>query len=237
MSQKSPYETLPWIGRNELDEAIDRLLDRTEESVQSGLKKRQKNVIDPFLSVLTASKLQLNNVTQLKDTDRIGFVLRSISNHMGAFHQEVLGSIDGWVNHDAGYDLECEKLKILAEVKNKHNTMNSTNMAKVTEGLETAITQKRGHWKAYLVQIIPKKPERRTESIGRRGDTVFQIDGASFYHIATGKPDAIHELFEFFCQKLSPSEEICDYCRDLMVNALPPRLKESQTPNPEDRRR
>ena len=39
----------------------------------------------------------------------------------------ILGSVDGWDNHDAGYDLECDARIILAEIKNKWNTMNSSN--------------------------------------------------------------------------------------------------------------
>ena len=45
--------------------------------------------------------------------------IQGASNAMGEFHQGILGAIPGWVDHDAGYDLENEGRNIIAQVKNK----------------------------------------------------------------------------------------------------------------------
>ncbi len=101
-----------------------------------------------------------------------------ISNAVGDFHQEVLGSVEGFRNHDAGYDLECPDKQIVAEVKNKHNTMNAPNRKQVVDDLDTAVRQKTGSWVAYLVVIVPGKPKRYRKKLTNR---VYEIDGASFF--------------------------------------------------------
>ena len=65
-----------------------------------------------------------------------------MSNAIGTFHQSVLGSVEGWLNHDTGYDLENPSRKLIAEIKNKHNTMNQQNREKVISDLDTALKQK-----------------------------------------------------------------------------------------------
>lgn len=64
------------------------------------------------------------------------------------------------------YDLECAEKRILAEIKNKHNTMNKSNRQQVEDDLRTAISQKSGKWDAYLVLIMPRKPQRYVTPIG-----------------------------------------------------------------------
>ena len=143
-----------------------------------------------------------------------------MSNAIGRFHQSVLASVDGWENHDAGYDLECVQRKVVAEVKNKWNTMNSTNRQKVEEDLETATRQRGRAWQAYLVLVLPKEPRRYERPLRPR---VFEVDGASFYHKVTGDPNAIHDLFDQLCDAVSPSSAIARHCRRVLAGCLPPR--------------
>ncbi|MDE2760320.1 MAG: Eco47II family restriction endonuclease [Paracoccaceae bacterium] len=184
-------------------------------------KRKQKNIVDPFSSLLIAHSFNLETATELDNLENSSAALRGISNPLGKFHQTILGAIPGWSDHDAGYDLECVDKSIIAEVKNKHNTMNASNRAKVIEDLETAIRQKRGNWSAYLVQIIPKSPHRDKKLVGKR---VYEIDGASFYALATGYDNALHELFDIFCERLSLSDSICKHCKNVMAATLPPRI-------------
>ena len=112
---------------------------------------------------------------------------------MGEFHQTVLGSADGWENHDTGYDLKCSERMIIAEVKNKWNTLNASSKKQAKSNLATVIHNMRGPWNAYLVQIVPKTPVRYEKSLEKN---VVETDGASFYHTVTGYPNAIHDLFD-----------------------------------------
>ncbi len=220
--RRLPSSRLSWISEADLESAVHAICSGAKDAIQKAGRRRAGNVVDPFYSVLIASSFELNSIADLDSFQDAGAALRGMSNFLGEFHQTVLGSIDGWINHDAGYDLECPGKAIVAEVKNKHNTMNASNMEAVISSLDTAVRQKRGDWKAYLVQVIPKSPRRTTNQVRSRG--VYVIDGASFYHIATGEPNAIHDLFEKFCEMLSLSDEICQYCKMIMTSSLPPRI-------------
>lgn len=207
-----------------LTAAITRLQQQAQGTASAADARRTRNVVDPFFSLLIAATLDVKDAEALAATQRAEAAVRGMSNALGEFHQQVLGSVDGWVNHDAGYDLECESRHILAEVKNKWNTMNDANRRQVVTGLAEARRQKREAWDAYLVLIIPRRPQRYTTAIpGHRN--VYEIDGASFYHLVTGEANALHDLFEHLCDELAPSDSIRQYCHAVVERSLPPRLQ------------
>ena len=144
--------------------------------------------------------------------------IRGMSGALGEFHQSILGSVGGWENHDALYDLKSQDRRIVAEVKNKWNTMNASNRRQVETDLEASVRSLRGDWTAYLVLVIPSKPQRYEKPIGEK---VIETDGASFYHLATGYPNAIHNLFDELSEKLAPSEDIVAYCKHILSQSLP----------------
>ena len=106
-------------------------------------------------------------------------------------------------------DLVCENEKIIAEVKNKYNTVTYGKLADQYYSLERLVMPKSSKYRkytAYLVNIIPKKPERfnvifepSDKDKGAkcpRNELIRVIDGASFYTLVTGKENAINELYE-----------------------------------------
>ncbi len=50
---------------------------------------------------------------------------KTLQNHLGDFHQRILGSVKGWTDMHTGgvIDLISHDTKIIAEVKNKYNTV------------------------------------------------------------------------------------------------------------------
>ena len=139
---------------------------------------------------------------------------------LGRFHQRVLGNVAGWVNHDAGYDLECPEQRLLAEVKNKHNTMNASNREKVIGDLDTAVRQKGNNWNGYLVYVIAARKRRYRKRLNT-ARPVYEIDGGSFYALVTGQDDALGELFRVLNGLMAPSPEIADYCYDVFTRGIP----------------
>ena len=214
---------LNWISDDALDEAISRFRASAARALEKSVLRQRRNVIDPFLSLLIANTFGATGKDELLRLQNSNSGLKGMGNALGYFHQEVLGKIPGWDNHDAGYDLECAEKRILAEIKNKHNTMNADTRKQVISNLDTAVRQKRGAWTGYLVTIVPKKPARyETRAISNR--PVFEIDGASFYHKAADDPNALHDLFDILCDELTVSQEISDYCRQIMAASIPPRV-------------
>ena len=210
-----------WISDSDLDGEIQLLRERAKSALQDAEVRRVRNVVDPFLSLLLASTFDLQNPAALTNIQRAESAIRGMSNALGEFHQRILGSVHGWANHDAGYDLECSSRRIVAEVKNKWNTMNANARRGALRDLETAVRQKRGAWIAYLVIIVPKKPKRYEKDLG---NNVIETDGASFYQKVTGEANAIHDLMDSLCDRITPSEDIADHCRRIMNSSLPPRL-------------
>ncbi len=214
---------LTWISDEKLSHAINTLLERAENAWENAEERRIQNVIDPFQSLVIASVFDIREPEELADTQRAESALRGLSNAIGNFHQQILGSVYGWENHDAGYDLECSSRRIVAEVKNKWNTMNSPGREKAESDLRTAVRQKSEVWTGYLVFVIPRHPQRYQKPLPE-GRNLFEIDGASFYHLVTGDPNAIHDLLDKLCDVIMPSSHIADYCRQIMRNSLPSRI-------------
>ena len=196
-------------------------VDRTYGDAQ---QKGIKNVVDPFATLVMAAKMGITEERNLIGFQSLVSSIRNISSAVGSFHQTILGSIAGWENHDAGYDLENQDRKLLAEVKNKWNTMNATNKAAVVDDLDTAVRQKGRGWEGYLVLVVPRTPNRYTVDISRSpARSVCEIDGASFYELATGQPNALAELYECVDERLTRTkgtdETIREACRRIFAQA------------------
>ena len=211
---------LSWIDETTFDQAVQTLVQRAEDARAKAEERRVKNVVDPFWTLLVASTFEVQARTDLRSLQQFESALRGMSNALGEFHQIVLGSIDGWENHDKGYDLKCSEHKIIAEVKNKWNTLNAPGKKQTVNNLSTVIHNMRDSWTAYLVQIVPKTPIRYKTTFV---NNVIETDGASFYHLATGYPNAIHDLFDELSERLAPSDDIAVYCKQIMDQSFPPR--------------
>ena len=122
----------------------------------------------------------------------------------------MLGMMPGWQDLGVGsvIDVACPARKIIAEVKNKHNTVKGSDKVKVYDHMETLVMTKGHQYKdftAYYVEIIPKSgarydkeftpPDSAKGQPRRANPLIRQIDGYSFYALATGVPDALEQLF------------------------------------------
>jgi hypothetical protein len=53
---------------------------------------------------------------------------KSINNSIGTFHEQILGGIKGFeVGNLSGFDINASDDTLFADIKNKHNTMNSSS--------------------------------------------------------------------------------------------------------------
>ena len=216
---------LDWIADSDLEDAVNLLVKRANDARTKAPQRMKRNVVDPFSSLVVASTFKIKTEEELVNAQQASSALDGMGNALGSFHQQVLSSVRGWVDHDASYDIENEDLKILAEVKNKHNTMSSKNRKSVVDDLVTAVEIKRG-WRAYLVIIIPRKPQRYKKQI-HISKPVFEIDGSSFYEGATGHPTAMRDLFTATIDILNANGSrvepaVCGYCRRMFESYIPP---------------
>lgn len=173
------------------------------------VKDFQKNVIDPFGAIFDTAISDIDHETWRK-SEMVRQCQKTLTNHIGNLHQKILGSVEGWEDLGTGavVDLLCKEHKIIAEVKNKYNTVTGGKLADQYHSLERLVDPKVSQYKgykSYFVNIIPKKPLRfdipfepsdKDKGIKcSRNENIRIIDGASFYTLVTGREKALEELY------------------------------------------
>lgn len=202
-----PY--LKWISDKDLQTCSKKLLSVAQRSMDNSQKNMYKNVIDPFSALFQMAGFDMDAAAWVK-AEQARQAQKSFQNHVGDFHQNVLGCVRGWDNLSVGnvVDLKSDTKKIIAEIKNKHNTVTGGSLKNVYDDLESEIMPKSSiyhGYTAYFVNIIPKKATRFNQEFtpsdkatGARkhpNRKIRIIDGASFYELVTGDRDALKDLF------------------------------------------
>ncbi len=214
-----PY--LDWIRDADLESEIKHLLERAKSAQCDAEADFGKNVIDPFSAMFVMSGFDLDFDTWAKaETTRQS--QKTLQNHIGEFHQNVLGSIDGWRNMRTGnvIDLVSESDQKFAEVKNKYNTISGGKLADLYYSLDSLVMPKTSIYKdytAYYVAIVPKRRSRYdkvfTPSDKGKGEKcaanekIREIDGASFYTMASGDENALRNLYAILPELIEKCSE------------------------------
>lgn len=239
---------LSFISDEKLEEIVGRVFRNAENGLHTAVNNLGKNVIDPFSSLLEMSSFEVEK-TEWLQRERTRQAQKTFSNHIGHFHQSVLGSIDGWdivdKNKQSGketsqIDVVNNEKRIIAEIKNKHNTIKGSNKRDTYITLEDLVMPKGQIYKgytAYVVAIIPKKAIRynkefkpsnsKTGVKKEENELIREIDGYSFYALATGIEDALSQLFDalpLVIKKLKPYyEPDHEFARSYFDKAFMPR--------------
>ncbi|MBL4587396.1 MAG: Eco47II family restriction endonuclease [Flavobacteriales bacterium] len=200
---------LNWISDANLNESVTHLLEKAKTARNTAENKFGKNVIDPFSALFETAGFKLN-FEDWKKSETTRQAQKTLQNHVGDFHQKILGSVKGWENLGVGneVDLVNHERKMLAEVKNKYNTLTGGKRADLYRTLEGLVMPKASKFKgytAYYVTVIPQKPVRFnrlfTPSDKSKGakcaenELIREIDGAGFYTLITGNENALNDLF------------------------------------------
>lgn len=180
--------------------SVLRMLDEITEDINI-----DRNVVDPFSAIFDMAK---QNITydEWIEQEKFRQAQKSLQNAVGYFHQNILGHVDGWVNPGSGgsFDLISNDKKIIAEIKNKHNTMNSTSGGGTYRKMANHLDGDYKGYMGYIVTVIHKSPQRisRPFAPSESGlkheprDDLLLVDGATFYHIVTGDQNALRELYQ-----------------------------------------
>ncbi|TAE36139.1 MAG: Eco47II family restriction endonuclease, partial [Sphingobacteriales bacterium] len=126
---------------------------------------------------------------------------KSINNSIGTFHEQILGGIEGFeIGKLSGFDIKAKDNTLFADIKNKHNTMNSSSAESLFQKLKVyADTYKKAN--CYWVQILAKGSFNelwKGEINGKEysHSRVFKISGDQFYALLSGKQDALLQLYK-----------------------------------------
>ena len=126
---------------------------------------------------------------------------KSINNSIGTFHEQILGGIKGYqIGNLSGFDIKAIDDSLFADIKNKHNTMNSSSAEALFQKLSRyADTYKKS--KCYWVQVLAKssfcelwKGEINGKEYSH--SRVYKISGDQFYALLSGKENALFKLYK-----------------------------------------
>lgn len=126
---------------------------------------------------------------------------KSINNSIGTFHEQILGGIKGFeAGNHSGYDIKASDNTLFADIKNKHNTMNSSASEALFQKLKRYADDYK-QAKCYWVQILSKGSFCELWSGDINGkeyshSRVYKISGDQFYAIISGQQDALFQLYQ-----------------------------------------
>ena len=169
--------------------------------------KFYKNKIDTIKLTFDAKFNDLDEETLIK-TEINRQIDKSINNSIGTFHEQILGGISGFeMGNLSGFDIKATDDTLFADIKNKHNTMNSSSAESLFQKLaKYADTHKQS--KCYWVQVLAKNSfnEKWFGEINGKEyshSRVYKISGDQFYKLLSGKDNALFELYQVLPKAIS----------------------------------
>jgi hypothetical protein len=194
------------FDREKLKNSIEGSVVRMYEAQTSQLDL-YRNTLDCFSASLDALMQGISMDDWLKQ-EKERQVQKTKQNAIGSLHEDIMGSIDGVDALPVGnlVDIVCHDKKIVAEVKNKHNTTKGNHKVQIYRDLVQKIAEVGGGYTAYYVEVLPKgaksydvpftpSDNQAKKKLPERAD-IRVIDGKSFYAKLTGNNNSLKELYE-----------------------------------------
>lgn len=170
----------------------------THYSSHMDLKKFNKNIVDPikltFDQKVSGSDMEATVAFEcLRQEDKAN------NNHIGYFHQKLFNYAgNGWTVPDEGFDVVNEELHIFVEMKNKHNTMNSSSSQKTYIKMQNKLLED-DQATCMLVEAIAKRSQDVPWKITldkqtRKHNKIRRVSMDRFYGIVFGDSTAFMRL-------------------------------------------
>lgn len=201
--------TLNFISAADFKEHIrETILQYGERRQPYDLEKLNGNIIDPIKLLFdknvygfTWAEIIRSEIFRQRD--------KSNNNSIGYFHQNIFRYIDdctvprsGWdviFKKKGGIDLDGDKVgTVYIEMKNKHNTMNSSSGAKTFMKMQGQLLRE-DNCACCLVEVIAKKSQNIPWTISLDGQKqkhsrIRRMSIDKFYELVTGEEDAFYKM-------------------------------------------
>ena len=208
MSEKEKNKYTEFISDEDFLSAAKYVISAAQEALDEAEEKLYKNALDPFSAVFDSFVNGVSLSEWLK-AEKARQIQKTLQNALGDFHEMIIGSMEGWRRLPKGsvVDVESRNKKIIAEIKNKHNTTKGSDKKTLYDNLKHVLKDgSHEDFTGYYVEIIPKNPETYdkpfTPSDNVKGKrrakrkNIRKIDGKSFYALASGHEDALRKIYE-----------------------------------------
>lgn len=228
---------LKFISDEHLIKCISNLFNAyTHAKNQITKKDFYSNKIDTIKLTFDSKFNNLDEETLIK-SEIARQIDKSINNAIGTFHEEILGGILGYeIGNKSGYDIKAKDNSLFAEIKNKHNTMNSGGAESVFQKL-VKFANDYPNSKCYLVEILSKSSFNNNWSSKINGkdyshERVFKISGDQFYYLLSGEKEALFQLYEVLPKAidefLKMIEDNSDINQSSVINEIQKDISESK---------
>jgi len=145
---------------------------------------------------------KFNNIDEesLIQSEILRQIDKSINNSIGTFHEQILGGITGYeIGKLSGFDIKAADDTLFADIKNKHNTMNSSSAEALFQKLSRYANDYKKA-KCYWVQILARdsfcelwKGEINGKEYSH--SRVYKISGDQFYALLSGQQNSLFQLY------------------------------------------
>ena len=192
---------LNFISDEDLKNHIKKTLATYSDTIKSiNLDKFNSNLIDPIKLTFDSNVYNKNMETIIKE-EIARQRDKTNTNAIGYFHQNIFKYFNNCEVPDHGFDIIFTKPngnKIYVELKNKHNTMNSSSSQKTYAKLSSKALEEPS-CECFLVEIIARKSQNIAWYISLDGqrvgnEKVRRVSIDKFYEIVTGEKDAFAKL-------------------------------------------
>jgi hypothetical protein len=164
------------------------------------LAEFNQNLIDPIKLTFDA-KIYRKSIASIIESETLRQIDKSNTNHIGYFHQNIFHYIgNGWEVPTTGYDIVNVQESYFVEMKNKHNTMNSSSSQKTYMRMQDTLLS-HPNATCMLVEVIAKKSQNVPWKISLDSnpvcnDRIRRISIDKFYELVTGDRIAFKKLCE-----------------------------------------
>lgn len=216
------YE-INFITRENLKEHIKNTIATYDQTLNGiDLRKFNSNIIDPIKMVFD-SKVYRKTSEEVIEAELVRQRDRTNVNAIGYFHQNIFKYIDKCIVPEKGFDVIFEKSKkekIYVEMKNKHNTMNSTSSQKTYTRMLNKIANDKNAV-CFLVEAIAKHSQNIVWKVKLDGENmenkkIRRVSMDKFYEIVTGDKDAFYKMCMILPELI---EEIINENKELQVGS------------------
>lgn len=192
---------LDFISKEDFKTHVSNTIKTYDETLKSiNLNSFNSNIIDP-IKLTFDSKVYRKTIEEVIESELVRQRDKTNTNAIGYFHQNLFKYINNCEVPNVGFDViytRPDGTKVYVEMKNKHNTMNSSAAQKTFLKMTTQILNE-DNCDCYLVEIIAKRSQNVIWNVSLdyervSNEHIKRVSIDKFYEEVTGDKDAFYKI-------------------------------------------